>query len=75
MKRENEFTAQEAAAALGITHSRMRQLLNTGQITARHEGDANRKTWYITRETIEEHKQERATNPPRPGWKAGRPRK
>lgn len=75
VKQTDEYTAEEAAAALGVTHSRIRQLLNTGQLAARYEGEGKRKTWYIKQTAIDDLKKQRSENPPQPGWKLGRKRK
>jgi excisionase family DNA binding protein len=49
------LTADEAAAELGLTGRRVRQLLNGGEIIGKKKG----RDWIITREALEAYKRKR----------------
>jgi excisionase family DNA binding protein len=66
VKLEGYMTTAEAAAYLGVTNSRIRQLILDGFLPAIKLGDERRGMWLIRREDVEKLKK-------RPG--PGRPRK
>lgn len=63
-KRDAIVTVREAAAALGISERRVRQLIENGVIHAEKLG---RQIWMIPREALSRVRRNRRRNPPRPG--------
>jgi len=61
------LTTAEAAARLGVTAGRIRQLIRSGAIEASKFGD----NWLIPEQALEQFKPTWR----RPGWEKGKPRK
>ena len=59
MTNEERLTTEQVARELGVTTSRVRQLLLGGHIAAQRFGDRYRGYWLIEREHLDNFKQTR----------------
>jgi hypothetical protein len=74
-RQADELTVEEVARLLERTPRRVRQLIASHRLEARYEGEGFRKTYYLTRGTVESLREQWRYDPPRAGWRKGRKRK